>query len=169
MSIALTGILMAMDLILTRFFKIQIPFNRISFGFLPSALIGSLFGPFVGGIAGGLTDLVGITLFNSGFPFFPGFTLSAILGSMTYGFFLYRKEIKLKHVVTAVAINTLFVNLFLNTLWIVMLQGEAWRAILPFRILQNAIVAPIRVILIYFILNQPSLKKMFEKYRTSNK
>lgn len=154
-----------MDLILTRFIKIQIPFNRISFGFLPSAIIGSLFGPWIGGAAGALTDLVGIFLFSSGMPFFPGFVLSALLGSMTYGLFLHRKQIKLWHVIGAVLVNTVFVNLMLNTLWIVMLQGEAWRAILPFRILQNVIVAPIRIAMIYMILQQPSLKKLFQKYR----
>ena len=169
MSIGITGLLMAMDLILSNFFKIQTPINRISFGFLPSALIGSLFGPLIGGIAGVLTDLVGIFLFSSGTPFFPGFTLSALLGSMMYGFFLHRKEIKLHHVVTVVLLNTLFVNLFLNTLWIRMLQGEAWRVLLPIRILQNVVVAPIRIALIYFVLNQPSLKRTFQKYRTSNK
>lgn len=160
---------MAMDIILTRFIAIQTPINRITFGFLPSALIGSLFGPWIGGMAGAVTDLLGIFLFSSGMPFFPGFTLSAFLGAMVYGVFLHRKEVKLRHVTVAVLLNTVFVNLFLNTLWLMMLQGEAWRAILPIRLLQNAIVAPIRILLIYFVLNQPSLKRFFRKYTTAKK
>jgi len=168
-NLAIIGLLMAMDVILTRFIAIETPFARITFGFLPSAIIGSLFGPWISGTAGALTDLLGTILFNRGGTFFIGFTLSAFLGAAVYGFFLHRKEVKLQHIIGAVVVNALFVNLFLNTLWLVIMYGEAWRAILPIRILQNAIVSPVRVFLIYFILKQPSLKRIFERNSTAKK
>src|SRR5690625_4693365 len=117
---------MAMDIILTRFVSIETPLVRVTFGFLPSAIIGALFGPWIAGTAGALTDLIGIFLFNRSGVFFIGFTLSAFLGSAIYGLFLHRKNIKLSHVVGAVVVITLFVNLFLNSLWLVLFYGKAW-------------------------------------------
>lgn len=146
------ALLMALEIILTRFVSIQTPIVRIGFGFLPSAMIAILFGPWAAGIAGILTDLAGSILGGSGI-FFPGFTLSAFLGSFIYGLFLYRKPKSLLRVTLAVLTITVFVNLGLNTLWVYMLTGEAVVGILPVRLLQNAILAPVRIALIYFVAN----------------
>lgn len=166
-AIVIVGLLMGMDLILSRFIAIQTPITRITFGFLPSALIGIMFGPWTAGIAGALTDIVGTVLFSRGGPFFIGFTLSAFLGSFFYGLFLHKKEVTLWRVIAAVLVNTLFVNLTLNTLWLVLMFEEAWMAILPVRILQNAVVAPVRVALIYFVAKNPTLKRVYMKFSTA--
>lgn len=166
-TIAVIGLLMGMDIILSRFVSIETPITRISFGFLPSALIGILYGPWMAGTAGALTDIVGTVLFNRGGAFFIGFTLSAFLGSFFYGLFLHKKEVTLWRVVLAVLVNTVFVNLTLNTLWLVLMVDEAWMAILPARILQNAVIAPIRVALIYFVAKNPSLRRVYMKYSTA--
>lgn len=168
-TLAVVGLLMAMDVIMTRFFGIQTPITRVTFGFLPSAIIGALYGPWVAGIAGMLTDLLGIFLFNRGGTFFIGFTLSAFLGSAIYGLFLHRKNIELKHVIGAVVSITIFVNLILNTAWIVIMYEEAWRAIIPLRVAQNLFVAPIRVLLIYTVLKQPALQRLYKRYSTAKK
>lgn len=168
-KMAIIGLLMAIDLILTRFVAIQTPFTRITFGFLPAAILGALYGPWIAGTAGALTDLAGIALFNRGTPFFIGFTLSAFLGSFIYGLFLHRKRVSLTQVILAVVCITLFVNLMLNTVWLVLLYQEAWRAILPVRLLQNAIIAPVRIFLIYFVLNRPALKKLIRQKSTATR
>ena len=167
--LTVVGLLMAMDIILTRFVAIQTPFTRITFGFLPSAVMGALYGPWIAGTAGALTDLIGIFLFNRGAPFFIGFTVSAFLGSAIYGLFLHRKQNNLFSIIAAVLVISIFVNILLNTVWLVMIYGEAWRVILPARILQNAIIAPVRVILIHFVLNQRTLKKLFQKNSTATR
>lgn len=158
-AITQIALLMALEIILTRFVSIQTPIVRIGFGFLPSAMVGMLFGPWIGGTAGILTDLAGIFLSGGGL-FFPGFTLSAFLGSFLYGLFLYRKPKSLGRIILAVLTITVFVNLGLNTLWIYMLSGEAVMGILPIRLLQNAVTAPIRIALIYFVANNSVIRKV---------
>lgn len=83
--------------------------------------------------------------------------------------FLHRKNIELKHVIGAVVSITIFVNLILNTAWIVIMYEEAWRAIIPLRVAQNLLVAPIRVLLIYTVLKQPALQRLYKKYSTAKR
>lgn len=160
-TITQIALLMALEIILTRFVSIQTPIVRIGFGFLPSAMIGMLFGPWIGGTAGILTDLAGTFLGGSA-VFFPGFTLSAFLGGFIYGVFLHNKPKSLWRISLAVLVITIFVNLGLNTLWIYMLTKEAAIAILPARLIQNAILAPIRIALIYFVANNQTIRKAMQ-------
>ncbi|WP_027108945.1 folate family ECF transporter S component [Lacticigenium naphthae] len=168
-AIAVIGLLMGMDIILTRFLAIQTPFTRIAFGFLPSALIGMLYGPWTAGIAAALTDLLGVVLFNRGGIFFIGFTLSAFLGGWSYGFFLHRKKVTLIRIIAAVLFNTIVVNLTLNTFWLVLMYEEAWMAIFPARVLQNMIIAPVRVVLIYIVTKNTTLQRIYHKHSTAKK
>ena len=159
-SISIIGLLIALHLILTHFLAIQTPVVRISFGFVPAAMLGMLFGPWTAGIAGILSDLAGTVLLGGSGVFFPGFILSAFLGNFFFGLFLYQKPKTWKRIILAVVVITVFVNLGLNTLWIVMLYDQAARAIIPARLLQNLIVAPIQIIIVYFIANNNQLKNV---------
>src|SRR5690554_4416646 len=104
------GILIAIEVIFTRFLSLQTPIVRIGFGFLAVSLTSMLFGPVVGGISAAMGDLLGMMLFPRG-AYFPGFTLSAFLGGCIYGLFLYKKPKSLLNIFLAVLIITLFVNL----------------------------------------------------------
>lgn len=161
-TISKIALLMALDIILTRFLSIQTPIVRIGFGFLPTAMIGMLFGPLAAGTAGALTDIVRIFLFGGSGPFFPGFTLSAFLGGVFYGVFLHNKPKSLWRISLAVLMITIFVNLGLNTLWVYMLTDKAAFAILPARLIQNAVLAPVKIAVIYFVANNPALRKAMQ-------
>lgn len=168
-QIALVGLLMSMNLVLS---QIIIPLgetNRISFGFLPTAIIALLFGPWIAGIANALTDILSFFLFSSGFSFFIGFTFSAFLGGFIYGIYLHRFKVKWYHVVAAVAINTLVTNLFLNSLWLNILYETPFWVLMPGRILQNAIMAPIRYLIIFAFATTPQLRRLYDRYTTARK
>lgn len=156
-SIVTLGLLMALEIILTRFVSIQTPIVRIGFGFLPTVIMAILYGPWLAGTASAFSDLLGFFLFPSGM-FFPGFTLSAFLSGMIYGLVLYRKEKTLGRIILAIALVTLFVNLGLNTLWLTILTEQAIYAIFPARVLQNAILAPVNVFIVYAVLNNKILR-----------
>lgn len=142
------GLLIALQVVLTRFLGIETPIVRVSFGFLPLALSGMLFGPLVGGVTGAAADIVGMLIFPKG-AYFPGFTVSTALSGVVYGFFLYKKPKSLLNIsISAIAI-TLFINLGLNTLWLSMMTGKAVYAIIAPRIVKNLIELPIRVMVIY--------------------
>lgn len=143
------SLLIALDIILTRFLSINTQFLRISFGMIPVALAGAAFGPVWGGICGAVGDMLGMLIFPSG-PFFPGFTLTAALTGITYGIFLYRKEIN--HIVLNTVIASIIVcigyNLLLDTLWLDILYGSGFIAILPARIVKCIINIPVYSVLV---------------------
>ncbi|OJF92920.1 folate family ECF transporter S component [Alkalibacterium sp. 20] len=165
-GIAIVGILMAMSIALGRV-GVTTPVVRITFSFLPTALIGLLFGPWVGGVAAALGDILGFIIGGGVGGFFPGFTLSAFLGGLSYGVFLHKKKVTKKRVFMAVAFNTLFVNLTLNTLWIYILTQNPLAVILPPRLIQNAVMSVVRFLSIWFIANNKQLRKVYMKYSTA--
>ena len=76
--IVTTALLIALDVILTRFLSIQTQFLRIGFGFLPVAVAGIAYGPFWGAVTGAVGDILGMIIYPPA-EYFPGFTLTALL------------------------------------------------------------------------------------------
>ena len=65
---------------------------RIYFTFFIIALGASVYGPLMAVVAGCAADLLSFAIAPSG-PFFPGYTLSSMLGGLIYGLFLYRRDL----------------------------------------------------------------------------
>lgn len=149
------ALLIALDVILTRFLSINTQFLRISFGMIPVALAGVAFGPVWGGICGAVGDVLGMMIFPSG-AYFPGFTVTAALTGIIYGLLLYRQEGKTL-VVRAIIASVLVCigcNLFLDTLWLDMMYGNGFLAILPMRIVKCVINIPVYSILVLVLWNK---------------
>lgn len=144
------SLLIAIEVILTRFCSIQTPIVRIGFGFLPIAIIGMMYGPLSAGIAYAIGDLLGMALFPSG-SFFPGFTLTAFLTGVTYGLFLYNKPKTWPRIVGAVLTVCLVLNLGLDTYWLSILMGKGYLALLPTRIIKAALMIPVQTLIIGII------------------
>jgi len=146
-SLIVIAFLIALEIILTRFLSINTPILRIGFGFLPVAITGILYGPLWAGLAYTLGDVLGMLLFPAG-PYFPGFTLTAFLTGLVYGYFLHSKPITWKRALIPVAIVTIILNLGLDTYWLYILMDQAVVSLLPARLLKCAIMLPIQLILI---------------------
>ncbi len=124
---------------------------RIGFSGLPNQVVDYLFGPWIGAIFGGAMDI--IKWFASGDGnFFPGFTITAMLGAVIYGLFLYNKPLKIGNVILSQLTVKIVCNIILNTLWLNMLYGQAIAAILPGRIVSNAVMLPIDCVIMYAML-----------------
>jgi ECF transporter S component (folate family) len=145
--------LIALEIILTRFLSINLPYLRMGFGFLPVAMIGILYGPLWAGAAYALGDILGMMIFPTG-PYFPGFTVSAFLTGVTFGFFLYNRTVTWKKVVIPSAIVLLIINLGIDTYWLTILLGKGYLALLPARIIKTVLAFPIQVTLIPFVYNR---------------
>lgn len=115
---------------------------RIGFSGLPNQVVDYLFGPWIGAIFGGAMDVIKWFLSGDG-NFFPGFTVTAMIGAIIYGFFTYNQPLKLWRVFASQLVVKIFCNLVLNTLWLNLLYGQAIAAILPGRILSNLVMLPI--------------------------
>lgn len=141
------ALMIALDIVLTRFLSISTLIIRIGFGFLPTAIIAMLFGPLSAGLAAVLSDIIGVNFFSP-FAMHPGFTISAFLTGMTYGFFMYKRMGNTLRIVLAVLVVTFGVGLGLNTLWLSMIQGVPYFTLIPLRALQQLIMAPIQIVTI---------------------
>lgn len=145
------SVLVAAEIVLNRFFSIATPWVKIGFGFVPIAVCAILYGPGWAALAGGLADFLGAIVFPFQGAYFPGFTLSAALTGLVFGLFLYRSGGRLPRIAGAVGANCLGVSLLLGTYWLHVLMGSPYLAILPTRVLQNAIMIPVQFILIRLI------------------
>lgn len=151
-NLVIAGLLMTIGIIL-HFFTIPItPVMRISIVFLALAAISMLFGPVVGGMCGGLSDVINYLIIPNG-PYFPGFTVSGILGGLIYGIALYNKRITVVRCSIVVTIVSIIVDILLNTFWLYLLYGKAFYALLPLRATTNLVQIPIKVVMMYFLLN----------------
>jgi ECF transporter S component (folate family) len=142
------GLLISMEVVLTRFFSIQTPIVRIGFGFIPIVIASVMFGPVLGGITAAFSDILGMMLFPKG-VYFPGFTLSAFLSGMIYGIFLYKKPKTMLRIIMAVSITIILVDLGLNTYWLSIITGKGVVALFVPRFIKSVIMLPIQSLLIY--------------------
>ncbi|HIW72510.1 MAG TPA: folate family ECF transporter S component [Candidatus Levilactobacillus faecigallinarum] len=163
LSMVTMGLLMAMQLVLSRF-TIGNQFLRLSFTFLVVALIAKWFGPWWGMMTAALVDVVGTLL--TGNPYFVGFTISAILGSLIYALFLYHHEVTWTRLIIAQLLIALVVNTLLNTWWLnIMYQTPFW-GLLPMRALKQVIVSPIQVVLLYLLLKSHVIQTIQHRLKT---
>ena len=145
-SLTVAALLVALAVTL-KFLKIVItPTLEFSFAFLANASAGFLFGPFVSGTVGALADVLGYLVRPTG-PFFPGFTLNAIINGVVYGLILYKKR-----VVIARVINTVLISFLLNPLWLSMMYGKAFHLLVKTRFIKAVILFVPECILLYAIL-----------------
>ncbi len=145
--LAQVAMLLAMEVMLSRFFSIATPVTKFSFAFVPLAICGALFGPVYGGIMGGLADLLGAILFPIG-PYFPGYTLNNALHGVALGMALKEGRRKWWQLVLALVFNHVVVGVFLAALWGHMLTGNPYWAVAGARVVQTAVMAPVQFIII---------------------
>lgn len=156
--LVLMAMLVAVQVILSRFLSINLWNLKIGFAFVPIALAGMLLGPISAGLTGIVADLIGATLFPSG-TFFPGFTLTAFITAFGYGFFLQKKQ-DMPHILAAVLFSEIVGTLLLNTKWIAILYGTPFIPVLIPRIGQAVGMGIVEIIVIRLLANYvPHLKK----------
>lgn len=151
-NVVLCGLLAALAIVLGMVASISVgPYVRIGFSGLPNRIVEFLFGPAAGCLFGGALDILKYIIKPDG-PYFFGFTLSAMLSGIIYGSIFYRKAVTVKRILLAEFLIKLLINCILNTLWLNMLYGQAFFALLPLRMLKNAIMLPIDSFILYFAL-----------------
>ncbi|MGN0666285.1 MAG: folate family ECF transporter S component [Huintestinicola sp.] len=163
-GICVMAMLIAIHLFIKTFTTIAIgPTIRISFSFLALASIGMILGPTAGMCAGLITDVLGFFFANkNGGAFHPGFTLVQVLAGLFYGLCLYKARVckddktsMLKFILRCAvceACIAVFCNLLLNTFFLSQLYGKGYFAMLPARIIKNAVQLPVDVVLMAAVL-----------------
>jgi len=147
LQLVIMALMLAMEVVLTRFLSINTPVIRIGFGFLPIAVVAMMYGPISAAIVGALADFIGANLFGTG-AYFPGFTLTAFLMGATYGVFMYKRPGKMFYIVASVLVVTIAWQLAMDTLWVHMITEVSYVALLPWRIARTVVMIPVQIILI---------------------
>ena len=135
------ALLIAMQIILSRFLSINAWNLKIGFAFTAIFVAAYLYGPVFAAIVATIADVVGACLFPSG-AFFPGFTVTAILTGLVMGIFLYKRQTP-GRIIAAVAIDQLILGLLLNTYWLSVLYGSPYVPLLATRAIQCAVMIPV--------------------------
>lgn len=115
-TLTTVGLFLAIQMVLSSYGTIQVNDSlKISLAHLALAPTAMLFGPVAAALQGAMSDILGFLLKPTG-PYFPGFTISAALGGVIYGLFLFESDRKLWQIVLARAVIMVLVNIMLNTL-----------------------------------------------------
>ncbi len=82
------------------------------------AIIGLIYGPFVGFIIGAISDVFGFFVFPDGYPFHIGYVFQAALSGFTYGIMFYKTKVSFS--------KTFFARLIINILLNAILGSILW-------------------------------------------
>ena len=149
------AVLVALKVVLDRFLSYNVWNQRFGFSFIAVAFAGAMLGAPWAMAVGGLGDIVGALLFPTG-PYFPGFTLTAVLTALCTALFI-RKNASLLRITLSVLINQFFGSVILNSVWISILYGKGFVALIPSRILQSGIMTVLQITLIYLLFGEKSV------------
>ena len=90
-DITILAVFIALDIILTRFFSINVWNIRIGFGFVPTIMVAHMYGIKFTITECALSDIIGAVLFPTG-AYFVGFTISAMVMGLIWGSLLYKES-----------------------------------------------------------------------------
>lgn len=144
------ALLIALQIVLSRFLSIQAWNIKIGFGFIPVVIAATLFGPVDAAIVGGMADLLGTLLFPIG-PYFPGFTFTAALIGVIFGLLLKNNPSFLR-VAISVVLSQFVCGLLINTLWISIFYHNPYFAVMATRLAQIGIMTVAELVIIPIII-----------------
>ncbi len=144
LRVAITAILIAMQIVLSRVLSINLTYLKIGFSFVPLMFASYLYGPAGGVIVATVSDLVGALGLPSG-PFFPGFTVTAALSGFIYGI-TFHKNCTTPKIVVGVIANEVICSLLLNTLWLSIMYTSAFTELVATRVWQCIVMATIQIV-----------------------
>lgn len=154
------AILLAIRFALDYLPEIDLGVTKMGFGFVGAALTGAIAGPIPAMILGAAHDILKFALGGAKGVYFPGYTLTAIVGGLIYGLGLHRQtKTPLRIFLTVLAV-TLICNLGLNTLWTMMVQKKAIMAILPVRFNKNMASLVVNSVALYYLFNNEPIKRL---------
>ncbi|MDD6212584.1 MAG: folate family ECF transporter S component [Clostridiales bacterium] len=148
-NIAICGLMIALYIVLSQFNIRLSSFLEIRFAFLILAVSGMMGGPIMGMLVGCCSDIVSTLL--SGQAFFFGFTFSYSLMGFLFGLILYRRRPTVPRAI-ACSVAEVCISLSLHTLWLSMLYGTPFLALLTTRVIKCCIQFFVNCVLLYLIL-----------------
>jgi len=151
--IAYAALLMALDIILTRFLSpLFFEVDRVGFQVLANAVSGALLGPVWAAITCAAADVAGMFINSAGKAYIPHLTLSAALRGFWYGAVLYKKPVSPARCLIAVGIVAVTVEILLNTTWMTVLFNFPWLEVLKIKMITRPVSVAVFGPLLYVLL-----------------
>ncbi|MGI6094408.1 MAG: folate family ECF transporter S component [Lachnospiraceae bacterium] len=154
--LAFSGVLIAMSIVLARVVAIPIGNTlRLTVSSTPIYLAGLWFGPAIGGICGGVSDILGCIL--SGYAPNPLILVSSVLCGVLPGLFkkTLLKKVDLWRVIVVVGIHGLVGSLGFTTLGLHLYYGTPWVVLYTTRPVQTLLLTAVNSVLVYFLYKSP--------------
>lgn len=148
--ITVTGVCIALTVLLTYVFSIRTTFIHITFGFLPIALYGTLYSPVRTGCMAAIATLIGMATFGQD-AFFVGFMVSDFLTGFIFSYFFYQKKLSWIRIAIPFLLVMIVVHLGLNTLWLTLFYNKAASAIFMSRLIKNILCYPMEITLFWML------------------
>lgn len=156
-QLALLAVLIAVEVVLSRFLSISLWNLKIGFSFVPVMLAAYLLGPVGGLLVGGLGDFIGAILFPIG-AYFPGFTVTAAITGLIFGLLLYKK-CNLPRILISVFSTQIICGLLINTWCISYLYGSAYWPLFVTRLAQVGVMIVLEVAFAELALDRVKILK----------
>ncbi len=163
LRLVVCGMMIAVDVVLARLASLNTATSRLGLALFAVAIVARSYGPAAAVVVHGLSDIIGAVLFPNG-PYFPGFTVTAVLIGLIYGLCFYR-AVNWWRIAVAVVGTQIVCTLCLNTLWLSIMLGKPFWVYLPGRLIQSAITTPVQLVglpLLFRVLDrsiEPLLKQ----------
>lgn len=137
-----------------------LPALHLSFSYIPISLCSLLTGPLMGIPCGIIADVVGAI--GSPYPFFPGYTLSAVLVAVIYALYFYRQQITYSRVLLARLTVCVFVNVLIGSIWRCMTEGDFYLYYITVAGIKNFLLLPFESFIMFAVFKSltPSLRRL---------
>jgi len=146
-TLVISALMIAVCLALGRIPSIRVTDGvRIGWGFLARATCAMIGGPINALVFGLAEDTISYLLNPSG-PYFPGYALTTMLGTMIYALFLYRAKVTIWRIFLAKLCNNI-INVFVGSLWSTILYSKGYLFYVGTRIGTNGIMLPIQTVML---------------------
>ena len=133
----------------------------IRFSFLARALCAVVYGPIGALLFGAAEDILNFFLSSKGYAFFPGYTLTTMLGCFTYALFFYRTRITVLKIFLAKLLTNIQ-NVILGALWSSMMMGKGYLYYFWKSAIKNAVALPVFTLMLVIVFQAllPVIQKM---------
>ena len=118
----------------------------ISVTFLARALCSLVCGPVMVILFGAAEDTLSFFLSSGGYPYFPGYMLTTILGCIVYALLFYRARITWRRIILAKLLTNIQ-NVFLGSLWSAILYSKGYLYYMATSAVKNALYLPLQILM----------------------
>lgn len=151
-KLAFAALMIAMCIILSHIPSVPLPGgSKVTWGFLARGTCALVCGPVLGLVFAFAEDLLSFFLTGGGgYPFFPGYTLTTMLGVLTYALLLYRQPLTVRRVFCAKLLTNIQ-NVLLGALWMAILSGKAYLVTASASALKNLVMLPVQTAMLVLL------------------